>query len=92
MDLNLSHSVQLDQGRVIRIGSQYKGKKGHFGGMHTVHGLEPLSMELLLFIQKKEIPIHSKSQSAKPPYFLVLFTSEFQIRSKQKSFILKKRI
>ncbi|KAK1363500.1 hypothetical protein POM88_039061 [Heracleum sosnowskyi] len=39
-------------------------------GRKITYSLEPLSTELLLFIQKKEIPIHSKSQSAKPPYVL----------------------
>lgn len=46
MDLSLSHNAPLDQGRVTLIGLEYKGKKGHYGGMLTVRGLEPPYMEL----------------------------------------------
>lgn len=71
MDLNLWLSAQLGQEGATPTDLQFKAKKVLCGGMLTAHGLEPLSMEHLSFIQNKETPTHSLSRNAKLPFFLV---------------------
>ena len=71
MDRSSLHSVQLDQERVTPTGLQFQDKKERCGGMHIVHGLEPLFTVPLLFTQKKDIPTHFLSQSVKQSSLLV---------------------